>query len=87
MAMEKVDLNLVYERPESLTNVTTHYCPGCTHGTALRSPSSGKTTAAKAISSLCESGVLEETSGRARDRTYSYRPYLDLLKAGTEVED
>lgn len=36
MAMEKVDLNLVYERPESLTNVTTHYCPGCTHGTAHR---------------------------------------------------
>jgi 2-oxoglutarate ferredoxin oxidoreductase subunit beta len=22
----------VYERPESLSNVSTHYCPGCTHG-------------------------------------------------------
>lgn len=36
MVMEKVDLNVVYERPESLTTITTHYCPGCTHGTAHR---------------------------------------------------
>jgi 2-oxoglutarate ferredoxin oxidoreductase subunit beta len=36
MVMEKVDLNMVYERPESLTETTTHYCPGCTHGTAHR---------------------------------------------------
>ena len=27
---------LVYERPESLTDVSPHYCPGCTHGTAHR---------------------------------------------------
>ncbi len=27
---------LVYERPEALTDVHTHYCPGCTHGTAHR---------------------------------------------------
>jgi len=27
---------LVYERPESLADVHTHYCPGCTHGTAHR---------------------------------------------------
>jgi 2-oxoglutarate ferredoxin oxidoreductase subunit beta len=27
---------LVYERPEALTGVYTHYCPGCTHGTAHR---------------------------------------------------
>ncbi len=36
MGLEKVDLNVVYERPESLTTTTTHYCPGCTHGTAHR---------------------------------------------------
>jgi 2-oxoglutarate ferredoxin oxidoreductase subunit beta len=36
MTMEKVELNVVYERPESLTTTTTHYCPGCTHGTAHR---------------------------------------------------
>ena len=27
---------LVYERPRSLDSVATHYCPGCTHGTAHR---------------------------------------------------
>ncbi|MGD2079482.1 MAG: thiamine pyrophosphate-dependent enzyme [Chloroflexota bacterium] len=27
---------LVYERPESLVDIHTHYCPGCTHGTAHR---------------------------------------------------
>jgi 2-oxoglutarate ferredoxin oxidoreductase subunit beta len=27
---------LVYERPDSLTDLNTHYCPGCTHGVAHR---------------------------------------------------
>ncbi|GMQ78057.1 MAG: thiamine pyrophosphate-dependent enzyme [Anaerolineae bacterium] len=27
---------VVYERPRSLVDVPTHYCPGCTHGTAHR---------------------------------------------------
>ena len=27
---------LVYERPRALADVHTHYCPGCTHGTAHR---------------------------------------------------
>ena len=27
---------LVYERPQALADVYTHYCPGCTHGTAHR---------------------------------------------------
>lgn len=27
---------VVYQRPESLTDGSTHYCPGCTHGTAHR---------------------------------------------------
>lgn len=27
---------LVYERPDSLTDLSTHYCPGCTHGVAHR---------------------------------------------------
>jgi 2-oxoglutarate ferredoxin oxidoreductase subunit beta len=30
------DFELVYERPESLTEAYTHYCPGCTHGVAHR---------------------------------------------------
>jgi len=44
-----------------------------------------KPTAGKAITSLCVAGVLEEISGRSRDRTYAYREYLDLLREGTEV--
>ena len=28
--------NLVYARPQSFTDMPTHYCPGCTHGTAQR---------------------------------------------------
>jgi len=27
---------IVYERPRALTDTHTHYCPGCTHGTAHR---------------------------------------------------
>jgi 2-oxoglutarate/2-oxoacid ferredoxin oxidoreductase subunit beta len=27
---------VVYQRPESLTDTPTHYCPGCTHGVAHR---------------------------------------------------
>ncbi len=29
-------MNVVYARPESLTQAHTHYCPGCTHGTIHR---------------------------------------------------
>ncbi len=28
--------NLVYQRPQALTDTPTHYCPGCTHGIAHR---------------------------------------------------
>jgi len=34
--MSEVTEKLVYERPQSLTKAHTHYCPGCTHGTAHR---------------------------------------------------
>lgn len=27
---------IVYERPEALTEISTHYCPGCTHGVGHR---------------------------------------------------
>ncbi len=29
-------MDVVYSRPESLTDMHTHYCPGCTHGIAHR---------------------------------------------------
>lgn len=36
VAIENHDEKLVYQRPVSLTDVYTHYCPGCTHGIAHR---------------------------------------------------
>jgi 2-oxoglutarate ferredoxin oxidoreductase subunit beta len=30
------DIHVVFDRPESLTDVDTHYCPGCSHGIAHR---------------------------------------------------
>jgi 2-oxoglutarate ferredoxin oxidoreductase subunit beta len=32
----KTPVETVYQRPESFTDVPTHYCPGCTHGVAHR---------------------------------------------------
>ncbi len=29
-------MKTIFERPRSMTDVVTHYCPGCTHGTAHR---------------------------------------------------
>ena len=45
-----------------------------------------KPTAAKAIALLEKAGVLAETTGRRRDRTFSYAKYLDRLRVGTELE-
>ena len=30
------DMEQTYARPDSLTSLDTHYCPGCTHGTTHR---------------------------------------------------
>jgi Fic family protein len=45
-----------------------------------------KPTAAKAIAFLEEIGILAETTGRRRDRTFSYTKYLAHLRVGTELE-
>lgn len=36
MAAEHLVESLIYAKPESLTTVGTHYCPGCTHGISHR---------------------------------------------------
>ncbi len=43
-----------------------------------------KPTASKAAAALVSAGVLEETTGRRRDRVFGYAGYLDLLREGTE---
>ena len=45
-----------------------------------------KPTAAKAVGALVDAAVLVETTGRRRDRTFSYAAYLDQLRADTEPE-
>lgn len=47
--------NLVYQRPKAFTDVSTHYCPGCTHGVAHR----------LIAEVLDEMGVAEKTIGVA----------------------
>jgi Fic family protein len=44
-----------------------------------------KPTAAKAIALLENAGILTETTGRRRDRTFSYARYLEQLRVGTEL--
>lgn len=41
--------------------------------------------AGKAVGVLERAAILSETSGRKRNRTYSYGGYLDLLRTGTEI--
>lgn len=44
-----------------------------------------KPTAGRAIDLLAEMAVLVETTGRKRDRMFSYDSYLDRLRVGTEL--
>jgi Fic family protein len=45
-----------------------------------------KPTAGKAVQLLEKLGVLTETSGKQRDRTFAYARYLEKLRVGTEVD-
>ncbi len=49
------NVQLVYKRPESLSDMNTHYCPGCTHGIAHR----------LVAEVLDEMGIREKTIGVA----------------------
>ena len=40
-------------------------------------------TTASAVKRLCEAGILEEVSGNQRNRLFSYKDYLDILREGT----
>ena len=45
-----------------------------------------KPTAGRAIEALVGAGILVETTGMKRDRSYAYQGYLDRLRAGTELD-
>jgi Fic family protein len=53
---------------------------------ALELTGGTKPTANKAIESLVEAGVLEEITGKQRDRIYVYRRYLDVLTEDTKTK-
>jgi hypothetical protein len=45
-----------------------------------------KPTATRAIEALAEVGILVETTGRKRDRSFAYRAYMERLRIGTELD-
>ena len=45
-----------------------------------------KPTAGRAIEMLVAAGVLVETTGKRRDRSFVYQAYIDRLRTGTELE-
>ena len=59
--------------------------PIITIAQAMKLLETTRPTVAKAVRSLTEAGILVESSGRKRDRTFAYPAYLDLLKTGTEL--
>ncbi|MBN2195948.1 MAG: hypothetical protein JW751_24230, partial [Polyangiaceae bacterium] len=59
--------------------------PIVTVASAVKLVETTKPTAGRAIELLVDAGVLFETTGRKRDRSYVYRAYLDRLRIGTEL--
>ena len=60
--------------------------PVVTAGTVQRLLRTTKPTAGRAVDGLVEAGVLVETTGKRRDRAWSYRAYLDRLRDGTDLD-
>lgn len=58
--------------------------PVVTVAAVMKMVGTTKPTAGRAIELLEAAGVLAETTGKRRDRSWAYRRWLDLLCAGTE---
>ena len=54
---------------------------------AIKLLTTTKPTASRAIELLLDAGVLVETTGRRRDRSFVYLGYLDRLRSGTDLDD
>lgn len=59
--------------------------PVVTVASVMKLVETTKPTAGRAIEVLVVTGVLVETTGKKRDRSFVYRAYLDRLRAGTEL--
>ena len=54
-------------------------------GFAIKQLGVSKPTAGRAVEALEKAGVLVETTGKKRDRSWVYQRYLDKLRVGTEL--
>jgi death-on-curing family protein len=61
--------------------------PVVTVASAMRLVNTTKPTAGRAIELLVAGGVLVETTGKKRDRSFVYQAYLDRLRTGTEIDE
>jgi Fic family protein len=57
--------------------------PIVTVASAMKLLDTSKPTANRAIGVLAEIGILTETTGKRRDRSFTYRAYMECLRAGT----
>jgi len=59
--------------------------PIVTVGSAMKLIDASKPTATRAIDALAGIGILVETTGRKRDRSFAYYAYMERLRTGTEL--
>ncbi len=59
--------------------------PIVTVASVMRLLDVSKPTAGRAIETVQAAGVLEEMTGRKRDRSWIYRSYVDQLRVGTDL--
>ncbi len=59
--------------------------PIVTVGAAMKLIDASKPTATRAIDALAELGVLVETTGKKRDRSFAYHAYMERLRTGTDL--
>jgi Fic family protein len=60
--------------------------PIITVATAMTLIETSKPTATRAVETLIAAGILVETTGKKRDRSFAYHTYVDRLRIGTELE-
>ena len=59
--------------------------PILTVAAAMKLIETSKPTATRAIKTLVAAGILVETTGRKRDRSFAYQACIDRLRTGTEL--
>ncbi|WP_225767749.1 Fic family protein [Inquilinus sp. Marseille-Q2685] len=60
--------------------------PIVTVASAMKLIEASKPTATRAIEALAEVGMLVETTGKKRDRSFAYRAYMERLRTGTDLD-